>query len=585
MKYVFNACVRRGSCLAFLLLFLIITCFTKCGRHKGLPDGDADNGGLVLPGNFEAVVVADSTGSARHIAVNDNGDIYVKLRSPRPKGILALRDEDNDGKAETREVFGNYKDTGDYGTAMRLHKGYMYFSTAGEVYRIKLTPGALVPDGKVELIVKDDYEHDPHGYEHIAKAITFDDSGHLYVPFGAPGDVCQLIDRFPEEPGQDPCPQLSEHGGVWQFDENKLNQTQKEAKRYATGIRSIVAIDWNHAENSLYALQHGRDDLHRTWPDLFTPWQSAVLPAEEFLKIKEGTDAGWPYYYYDQMQKKKFLNPEYGGDGKKTGKGDQYAQPLMAFPGHFAPNDLFFYTGNQFPERYKGGAFIAFHGSTIRGPYPQAGYFIAFVPFKNGAPSGEWEVFADGFAGVDTIVNTRDAKYRPMGIAMGPDGSLYISESEKGKIWRIMYKGDRNKFGAEQLAQMEKRKERTNIKNPDEVKDDLTGGKAPDASSIYNSYCRNCHQRDGMGDGTRFPPLAQSEWVTGDKERLIKVLLNGLKGPVTIGDKTYNNTMPSHSFLNDKDLAQVLTYIRQNFNNKASVVWPEEVEKVRAQLK
>jgi mono/diheme cytochrome c family protein len=242
---------------------------------------------------------------------------------------------------------------------------------------------------------------------------------------------------------------------------------------------------------------------------------------------------------------------------------------------------MFFYTGNQFPERYKNGAFIAFHGSTIRAPYPQAGYFVAFVPFKNGAPTGEWEVFADGFAGVDTIVNTRDAKGRPMGIAMGPDGSLYLSESEKGKIWRVMYKGDRTKFDNSQLAAMEKRKERTNIKSPDSVADNLNKGKEVTAASIYNAYCRSCHQRDGMGDGNRFPPLAQSEWVTGDKERLINVLLNGLKGSVTINGKAYNNTMPSHSFLSDKDLAQVLTYIRQNFNNKASVVWPEEVEYIR----
>src|SRR5690606_26428720 len=133
-------------------------------------------------------------------------------------------------------------------------------------------------------------------------------------------------------------------------------------------------------------------------------------------------------------------------------------------------NDLHFYEGDQFPERYKNGAFIAFHGSTIRAPYPQAGYFVAFVPFENGAPSGPWDVFADGFAGVDTIVNTRDALARPMGIAMGPDGSLYISESVKGKIWRIMYKGDKDEFGEAQLANMEERKKtQPNIKHPDEI--------------------------------------------------------------------------------------------------------------------
>lgn len=567
-----------------ILLFFVFAFLTQCKSNSGLPPGDKDNGGLVLPDSFQAVVVAEETGRARHIAVSDNGDVYVKLRSPNPKGILAMRDTDNDGKADITEVFGDYADEGDYGTGMRIYNGYLYFSTAGEVYRIKLDAGKLVPKGKVELIMKDDYRHDPHGYEHVAKPITFDDSGHLYVQFGAPGDVCQLADRIPGAPGQDPCPQLSEHGGVWQFDANKLNQAHKDGKRYATGIRSIVAMDWNHADNSLYALQHGRDDLHRTWPNLFTAWQSAMLPSEEFFKIKEGDDAGWPYYYYDHLQKKKFLNPEYGGDGKKEGNGAKYLQPLIGFPGHWAPNDLYFYRGDQFPERYKNGAFIAFHGSTIRAPYPQEGYFIGFVPFKNGMPSGDWEVFADGFAGVDTIVNTSDALYRPMGIAMGPDGSLYISESEKGKVWRIMYKGDKKNFSLSQLGKMEQRKSRTNIKTPDEVADNLHKEMTSPAAQVYLTYCMSCHQQNGKGDGNRFPPLANSNWVTGDKEKLIGVILNGLEGSIEINGKMFNNTMPSHAFLKDEDVSQVLTFIRQNFGNSASEVSVDEVKWVRKKL-
>jgi glucose/arabinose dehydrogenase len=106
---------------------------------------------------------------------------------------------------------------------------------------------------------------------------------------------------------------------------------------------------------------------------MYTSWHSALLPSEEFLKVPEGSDSGWPYYYYDFMQGKKLLNPEYGGDGKKEGDAAKYNMPIIGFPGHFAPNDLLFYTGNQFPERYKNGAFVAFHGSTIRAPYPQGG--------------------------------------------------------------------------------------------------------------------------------------------------------------------------------------------------------------------
>jgi glucose/arabinose dehydrogenase len=114
-------------------------------------------------------------------------------------------------------------------------------------------------------------------------------------------------------------------------------------------------------------------------------------------------------------------------------------QPIMAFPAHWAPNDLLFYTGTMFPERYRKGAFVAFHGSWNRAPLEQRGYFVAFIPFNGDTPSGEWEVFAEGFAGGETVESPRDAAYRPMGLAQGPDGSLYIADSQKGRIWRIVH--------------------------------------------------------------------------------------------------------------------------------------------------
>ena len=318
-----------------VLWVFLFTAFTQCANKKDLPDGDPNNGGLSLPEGFDAVVVADSTGRARHLAVNANGDIYVKLRvTDSLGGSVALRDTSNDGKADIIRKFGDYKDDGGYGTAMRLHNGYLYFSTAGAVYRIKLTPGKLIPEGKSELILIDDYKNDVDGSEHIAKPVIFDKKGGMYVPFGSPGDACQELKRVPGSLGKNPCPELSEHGGIWRFDAAKKGQTIKDGKLYATGLRSVVAFDWNTAENSLYALQHGRDNLVGTWPDRYTSYQSAVLPAEEFFKVKEGTNAGWPYYYYDHIQKKKLLNPEYGGDGKITAKGNEYEQSLIGFHGH-----------------------------------------------------------------------------------------------------------------------------------------------------------------------------------------------------------------------------------------------------------
>jgi glucose/arabinose dehydrogenase len=545
---------------------------------------------LALPGGFQATVFHDGVGRARHLAVTGDGIVYVKLRGPVAgeapdgfKGLVALQDTGGDGRADRIERFGAYEDKGDYGTAMRLYEGYIYFTTAGEVYRQKLTPGQLVPDAPVELVMKHGYKEEGRSYEHIAKPIAFDDQGHLYVPFGAPGDVCQDRNRQPGAPGAMPCGQLEWHSGVWQFDARRIGQTEKDGRRYATGIRSLVAMAWNPDSHDLYAVQHGRDDLYRSWPQYYSRWASAVLPSEEFFRVTDGFDGGWPYYYFDWMRGKKLLNPEYGGDGQKEGEGAKLTPPLVGFPGHFAPNDLLFYEGTQFPERYRHGAFIAFHGSTIRMPYSQGGYFVAFVPMRDGRPSGDWEVFADGFAGIDPIPNTGDAAARPMGLAEGPDGSLYVSDSVKGRIWKITYRGKPGAFGPTQLAAMAARKaEQQHIRQPDEQKDILGGAVHAEGGQLYQTYCAACHQGDGKGDGARFPPLAQSTWVTRNKPRLISTVLFGLQGEIQVDGKGYNGVMPANGFLTDDQVAKVLTYIRQNFGNLEQGVTAAEVADRRA---
>lgn len=584
LPYLMLSMIPRPYVHGFFI-FLAVTGLTRCTEKNTLPAGDPDNGGLFVPEGFEVIVVVDSLpGRARQIAVNDNGDVYVKLRYGNEAGRnVALRDTTNDGKADIIQPFGGYSDNeGGYGTAMRIHNGYLYFSTELVVYRYKLTPGELIPQSELEVVLTDDHAHGRH--EHITKPISFDNKGYMYVPYGAPSNACQNPKRTPGVPGMDPCPQLEEHGGVWRFDANKIGLTQKDGYKFSTGIRSVVAMDWNPADENLYIVMHGRDDLLRLWADRFTPWQSALLPSEEFLRVTEGSDFGWPYCYYDQMEEKKVLAPEYGGDGKLIGRCEDCDDPIMGFPGHWAPNDVLFYRGEQYPEHYKNGAFVAFHGSTNRAPYPQSGYFIGFVPFENGTPTGAWEIFADGFAGVDPIVNVSDAIYRPMGIAMGPDGSLYIADTEKGKIWRIMYKGDKDNFGEPELAVMEERKLLSHIRTPDEEKDNLQRGLVEKGAIIYRTYCGTCHQRDGQGASGRFPPLAGTDWVTGDKNRLIRVVLQGLEGSIEVNGENYDNLMPQHSFLSDEDVAQVLTYIRQNFGNEASEISPEEVTQVRSSL-
>jgi glucose/arabinose dehydrogenase len=424
--YVMNI---KFSVISLILIAVLSSSY--CNR-KGAGNVQ-DDGGLTLPEGFNATIFADGLGSGRHIAVKENGDIYLGLRTMnKDGGIVALRDKNKDGKADITEYFGNT-----IGTGIGISDGYLYYSTFMEVFRVPLPGNELVPTGKPELIAGGFLQQD----QHQDKTFTFDNDGNLYVNVGAPSNACQEKDRIPGSPGVDPCPQLERQAGIWKFRSDKPRQDQvKDGYRYAVGIRNSVALDWNETNNKLYVVQHGRDQLAQNYPGLYTETKGAELPAEEFLLVEDGDFFGWPYCYYDQFRKKKLLAPEYGGNTISQAICSDAKDPIFAFPGHLAPNDLLFYTGKMFPEKYRNGAFIAFHGSWNRAPLEQKGYFVAFVPFSDGLPSGDWEVFADGFAGVSPVTNLDEVKYRPCGLAQGPDGALYVADSKVGRIWKISYK-------------------------------------------------------------------------------------------------------------------------------------------------
>lgn len=418
-------------CLAVSSVFVLSFCSNNTSGKKEsklLPG----NGGITLPNGFSATVLADNLGPARHITVNSNGDVYVKLDDLNEgRGILRLHDSNKDGVAEDITGFGNYT-----GTGIAIKNDYLYASSDEKVFRYKMENNEVLNKDNPELIVTGLVNR----RQHAAKSIALDNAGNVYVNIGAPSNACQEKDRTPGSKGQDPCPILQTAGGIWQFKADKLNQSYAEGVRYVTGIRNVVGLSWNNEVNELYAVQHGRDDLHNLFSDIYSVDENTELPAEEMFLMKKGSDFGWPYCYYDWKQKKKLVNPEYGGDKKRTDRCEGKDLPIYAFPGHWAPNALLFYTGNQFPEKYRNGAFIAFHGSWNRAPREQAGYFVVFLPFKNGKPSGDYEIFADGFAGANKT--PQGAAYRPCGLAQGPDGSLYVSDDQKGKIWKINYKGN-----------------------------------------------------------------------------------------------------------------------------------------------
>ena len=395
---------------------------------------ETENAGLKLPAGFSATAIVDSVGKARHIVVTKKGSLYVKLsKLVNGKGILRIIDADGDGKIDDIKSFGNY-----IGTGITIKDGFLYTSSNDEIFRYKL-------DGNEEVINPDSPEKIItgliNGRQHNTKSLVLDDKGNIYVNIGSPSNSCQEIDRGAGSKGKDPCPILDSAGGIWQFRADKINQTYKDGIRYATGLRNVMGLDWNYQINELFVIQHGRDQLDM-FPEYFNAKLNADIPAEEMFMIKKGANCGWPYCYFDVQQNKKVLAPEYGGDGKKTTRCEGVEQPIVAFPAHAAPNALLFYTGSMFPEKYKNGAFVAFHGSWNRSPEKQEGYYVAFVPFKNGKPGGPWEIFADGFAGVETVMSPKQAQHRPCGLAQGPDGALYVSDDVKGTIYKIVYKNN-----------------------------------------------------------------------------------------------------------------------------------------------
>lgn len=577
------------TAFGFYSICLMIGLMASCKNQQvtELPASDSDNGGLILPGGFEALTVVDSLGPTRHIAVSETGDIYAKLRMSKAGegGSVALRDLNGDGRADSIVRFGDYEDLGGLAVGMRIHNGYLYTSSVKQVLRNKLQPGELVPTSRTEVILTDNDPNVGRNW-HTTKPPAFDRHGNMYIPFGAPSDAGQDIQLYgptgtPGGPGLDPSPEREKHAGIWRFAADKEGQTQDDGIKFATGLRSVVGMTWSPLDDHLYAVVNGIDNFHTMYPDKFSSWEGALLPAEVLVKVTEGSDFGWPYGYYDQLQGKNVLSPAYGGDGDIVGRAADFDLPVVGFPGHWAPMDVLFYRGNQFPSRYKQGVFVAFHGSTDRSPYPQAGFIVCFVPLKNGK-AGPWEVFADGFARVDTIENTGDAVYRPMGLAEGPDGSLYISESNKGRIWRVMFKGDKKRFGPEALAVMEKQLARSYVKTPVEGIDELDKGSVLEGGILYNTYCASCHQRNGQGDNNLYPPLAGSVRVNGPVEPLLEVILNGMQGEITVGGKTYNGLMPPHAnILDDHAAASIVTYIRSRWGNESSAITPSEVKRIR----
>lgn len=389
-----------------------------------------ETAGLELPKGFCATVFAEGVAGARHLVVAPNGDVFVATRNARngeKGGIVVLRDTTKDGQADVRAKFGT-----NGGTGIALRGTHLYFATDDAVLRYRLPAGNLIAATNVDTIVRDL----PAQGGHTAKSIALGRGNDLFVNVGSLSNSCQVENRTASSPGRDPCTELDTRAGIWRFSASKKNQRQRDGARFATGLRNVVAITVG-PDGAPYGAQHGRDQLGEHWS--FSPEANAAKPAEILVRMEAGDDYGWPYCYYDRDLDKHVLAPEYGGDGTEAGRCAAIKNPVAAYPGHWAPNGIVFYDGQQFPGKYRGGLFIAFHGSWNRAPLPQAGFNVVFQPMQNGAASGDYEIFADGFRPAG---EQGRGSNRPTGVAAAPDGALFVSDDAGGRIWRITYVGE-----------------------------------------------------------------------------------------------------------------------------------------------
>jgi glucose/arabinose dehydrogenase len=564
-------------------LFVLVMAAATAPHGVAAAECQNQDTGITLSPGFCATVFADSLGHVRHLAVSSDNVVYANTWSGRyyhndtpPAGgfLLALRDTTGSGRADVIQRFGPDKSAGAAGgTGIALYNGALYAELNDKIVRYMRAPGEIAPAGQAQTVLSGM----PLTGDHPMHPFVIDPKGNLFVDLGSATNACQADNRMPLSPGHDPCTELETRAGVWRYDANKTDQTFSASERYATGIRNGEGFGFDKA-GRLYVTQHGRDQLSQNWPKLYAVEQGVELPAEEVLELKQGGDYGWPECYYDQNQKKLVLAPEYGGDGGKTvGVCASKQAPVAAFPGHWAPNDMLIYTGTQFPEPYRDGAFIAFHGSWNRAPRDQAGYNVVFQPLTDGKAAGDYVVFANGFAGAHK--DPGRAAFRPSGLAIGPDGALYIGDDVHGRIWRVTYSGDAataplaaapapaaaasGPGGA--AVPPEGTHADAGRATPDlpvppgATKDEVALGDRIFHGEASNGTCSGCHGPDARGTPVG-PDLTSGIWVFGDGSlaAITKTVTNGVPHP-----RNYTGAMPPKggAELSDSETAAVAAYV------------------------
>ncbi|MCI0393841.1 MAG: PQQ-dependent sugar dehydrogenase [Chloroflexi bacterium] len=348
--------------------------------------GSGAEAALQLPPGFQVNVFAGGLNGPRFIAFGPDGALYVADRGN--DRIVALVDADGDGTAETTRVFAEGLSQPH---SLVYHEGAWYVGVPSGVVRLEDADGNGVADGGDTLV--NDY---PTTGFHTTRTVEFLPDGRMVVAIGSSCNVCQETDL--------------RRAAVVVYDGPEATGE----RLFATGLRNAVGLAVHPQSGELWATNNGRDLM------------GDELPPETVYIVSEGADYGWPRCHSGDV-----VDPEFGGPGACDG----VAQPVAEMQAHSAPLGLVFYTGQSFPADYHGDLFIAFHGSWNRSE--PTGYKVVRLPLDGSQPAGPVEDFATGWLNP----NSDEASGRPVGLAVGPDGALYISDDKGGFIYRIYYVG------------------------------------------------------------------------------------------------------------------------------------------------
>jgi glucose/arabinose dehydrogenase len=342
------------------------------------------------PSGFRVDLYADDLEAPRWTYVLPNGDVLAALSVDGR--IVLLRDNDKDGFPDLRTDFltGQSRPFG-----MLLLNGYLYVGNTDAVVRFRYQTGQTELSGSGEKILDL-----PSGGHWTRNLVASADGSKIYVSVGSRSNV--------DENGEDA--KDPRRAAILE-----INPDGSGMRVFAAGLRNPVGMAWEPVTGMLWTAVNERDALgDRLVPDYIT-------------SVSEGAFYGWPYSYYGQ-------NVDPRKEGERPDLVAKAIPPDYALGAHTASLGLTFYTANQFPEKYHGGAFIGQHGSWNRANF--VGYKVAFLPFRDGKPAGPLENFLTGF-----IVSATEVYGRPVGVTVLPDGSLLVADDGDGKLWRVSYSG------------------------------------------------------------------------------------------------------------------------------------------------